>query len=266
MRRYPLFVVPLLAFFSPSVYQDAAWRWRGAGFIYLFLLLAVCWIPSSVVVHRMVGQMIEKDAAEILAEAPTLKIINGQASIDKPEPYFLRNPQNQDVLVAIDTTGKINSLDDTEALVLITKRQAFFRKNAMEIRTFKLREIDGVSIDPAVIRSWLEAIRPYIAPVLCVALVLGSFFYRVIQVVLYAVIGLVFSSMTGSTRTFGSLVRLSVVAITPVIVLSTAMEAAGAGGKMPWWGWFAMAMFYLFFGVRAAAAEPEEELVEARAI
>src|SRR5262249_5191233 len=48
MRQYSLLQAPLQSLYSKPFYRDVAARWRVASFAYLALVLAVCWLPSSV--------------------------------------------------------------------------------------------------------------------------------------------------------------------------------------------------------------------------
>src|SRR2546426_3324312 len=55
MRRYGILHPLLLSFFSRSLYRDVGRTWKGIGFLYLLLLLALSWVLVTIHLHRMVS-------------------------------------------------------------------------------------------------------------------------------------------------------------------------------------------------------------------
>ncbi len=115
MKRYNILQAPVMAFFSPSFYRDVGLHWRGNGFAYLFLLLAVCWVPGSILFHLHFANLIETKTPAIITQIPQMKIIKGEASVEVIQPLKIINPESGTVLASIDTTGKTVSLEGTEA-------------------------------------------------------------------------------------------------------------------------------------------------------
>ncbi len=256
-KRYTIFHVPVLAFFSRELYRDVALRWKGTAFGYLLLLLAICWLPGMIGVHADVAEFVAKEAPKLVSQIPVVTIVDGQASIDEPQPYYIMDPDSGEMLVVIDTTGTITSLEETEAQALVTRTGAIYRKSAIETRTFSFSEIDRFVLTRDRIHGWLDMGKRYAAPVLYPFCVLGSFVFRILQALLYAAIGLLIARLLKTDRSYDDLLRLAVVAATPVIIADTLLDLAGI--VLPFAGlWcFLAAMGYLAFGIRAAA--PEEE-------
>jgi hypothetical protein len=256
-KRYTIFHVPVLAFFSKELYRDVALRWEGTTFGYLLLLLAVCWLPGMIGVHAGVAEFVANQAPELVSQIPVVTIVDGQASIDEPQPYPITDPDSGEVLAVIDTTGTVTSLEETEAQVLVTRTGAIYRKSAIETRTFSFREIDRFVLTQDRIYGWLDMGKRYAAPVLYPFCVLGSFLFRILQTLLYAAIGLLIARLLKTDRSYDDLLRLSVVAVTPVIIAATVLDLAGIALPFAGLWFFLAAMGYLTFGIRAAA--PEEE-------
>lgn len=256
-KRYTIFHVPVLAFFSKELYRDVALRWKGTAFGYLFLLLVVCWVPGIIGIHGEVAEFVDNEAPKLVSQIPVVTIADGQASIDEPQPYYILDPESGDVLVVIDTTGTINSLEETEAQALITRTGAIYRKSALETRSFSFSEIDRFVLTRDRIYGWLDAGKRYAAPVLYPFCVLGSFVFRILQALLYAAIGLLIARLLKTGRSYDDLLRLAVVAVTPAIIAATLLGLAGIGLPLAGLWYFLVAMGYLTFGIRAAAAEEE---------
>jgi len=81
------------------------------------------------------------------------------------------------------------------------------------------------------------------------------FIYRLIQALIYALIGMVMATMFNAQLNYQQMLRLSIVSITTVKLVSTAMEIASV--NIPFW-WpicFGITMVYLALAVKANAGE-----------
>ncbi len=251
-KSYRIWQVPALAFFSRDLYRDVALRWQGVAFGYLLLLLALCWIPGTIRIHRSFAFFVDEEAPLIIEQVPEITIIDGQAFVDHPQPYTIRDPETDEAPLVIDTTGTITSLEQTDARGLVTARQAIFQKSANETRSFSFEIVDRYTLDQQKIYHCLDITKTWAAPVLYPLCTLGSFAYRIVQALLYACIGLLLATLCKGKLPFEALLRLSVVAITPAIIIGTLLDAATI--ELPQAGlcFFLLAIGYLLFGIRAA--------------
>lgn len=205
--------------------------------------------------HADIAQFVDEEAPKLVSQIPKITFANGEASIEGDQPYTIRDPQTGQAIVVFDTTGSIASLKDTDAIGLITKTEATFRKNDMETRTFSFKEIKAFTLDRDVITGWLGTAKKFVAPAAYPFALLGSFVFRVVQLLIYAAIGLIFASWCKTRRTYPELLRLAAVAVTPVIIIKTVLGAAQIRIPVPWLLFFFLgAMGYLLFGILAAAA------------
>ena len=85
--------------------------------------------------------------------------------------------------------------------------------------------------------------------------VVASLVFRIVQVLVYAALGLLFASWCRCTRTYLQLLRLAVVAVTPCIIVKTILTAAGIGIPFDALWYFLAAMGFLFFGIKATCEE-----------
>lgn len=251
MRNYTIFHPYLFSFFSPGLYRDIAQNWRGLNFLYLLLLLALCWLVTMFQVHQQAQAFNATEAPKIIEQVPNIKIENGKLSIDRPSPYRITSAEDDKTVVIFDMDGQFESPDDANAYVLVTPDRVMVRRNEFETRTFELAQFDGLSLDQTMVQQWAQTASRWFAPVAYPFAVLGSFIYRMIQVLIYGVIGLLFSAITGAKLSYAALVRLAVTAITPVLLLDTLVTSLNI--TIPFWGGlcFLIAMVYLLFGVIA---------------
>lgn len=253
MKRFKIFHIPVLSFFSKELYRDVGLNWKGTCFGYLFLLLAVCWIPVMVTFHLGLSRFIEDKAPVFIEQVPEITITDGQASIEEPQPYYITAGDANDVLMVIDTTGQINSPDDANAFVLLTKTKLIHRKSDVELQTFDLAQVKEFTLNQTKITSWLNVLAKIFAPVSYVFALIGSCVFRIIQALIYAAIGMLFVSWCKARLTYDALLRLAVVAVTPCIIVKTILSIADI--RIPYAPllYLIAALAYLFFGVKAAS-------------
>ena len=255
MRRYSILHVPALSFFSKNLYIDVGLNWKGVNFFYLLLLLAFCWIPTMIEIHRGIGDFVNNDAPAIVNQVPEITITDGQVSIEETQPYYIKDPDSGEPLAIIDTTGQIESLKDTGAFCLLTSNKLMIKQSEFEIRTYDLSEIEAFAVDSERITGWLHIGRKFLAVAIYPLAVLGSYAYRIVQALIYAVIGLLFAYLCKRTLSYAALIRLAVVAVTPCIIVGTILSLADT--SIPAYLYLVAALVYLFFGVRSIPGKPE---------
>jgi hypothetical protein len=260
MKRFSILDPLYMSFYSAELYQDVARRWKRVGLGYLFLAMALLQLPMAVKIHAGFSKWVRNDAREVVDKIPRITIRHGEVSTDVETPYYIdapREPANRmnrssQYLAVIDLTGKYKTLEDVSADILLTKHSLAMRNRPTEVRTYDLSGIDDFSVDSARIHGWMDSSRVFVAPGFYVFVLLFSFFYRVVQNLLYAAIGLGFACSLNVALEYPALMRLAAVAVTPPMILNEAVQLAST--NIPAWSLIclAMAMGYLYFGVKSA--------------
>jgi len=255
MKKFSAIHIPPLSFFSKELYSDVALNWRGVNFFYLLLLLAACWIPIMIKLNNSIAQFVDNEAPRIVEQIPKITITNGEASIDESQPYYIKTPDSNSVLAIIDTTGTVKSLDNTGAYLLLTKNALIVRQSDVETRAYSLSQVKNFVLTSDRLMKWLQIFKKVFIIVSYPLALLGSFIFRIIQALIYGAIGLLFASWCKIKLTYDTLIRLSVIAVTPCIIISTILFLANV--RLPFAAliYFLIAMVYLLFGVKAAADE-----------
>jgi len=257
MKRYSIFHPLVLSFFSKSLYRDVGKNWRGTGLLYLFIILALLWIPTVIKGHLGLAAWVDGDSKEITKQIPAITITKGQVSTDVTTPHVIKDPKTGEDIAIIDTTGTYQNLDNTDAKILLTKSTVIVRKNATQSQTYDISGVQSFYLDHSKVDGWLGTARTWFIPVLYPLALIFSFILRAIQILIYAVVGLAFARMLNANLDFKTLMRLAAIAITPVLVLNLIFEFVP--GRIPWWSILGIivALAYLFFAVKVNA-EPEE--------
>jgi hypothetical protein len=260
MKKYSIFHIPVMSFYSADLYREVGLNWKGTNFGYLVLLLIVCWIPTVVKMHVGIADFVEEEAPAIVEQVPAITITEGEVSADVDQPYYITAPDSNEVLAIIDTTGKITRLEDVNALCLLTKTEVIYRQGPREIRTFDLSEVKSFSLDGEQIMGWLRTGSKFGAVGIYPFAVIGAYVYRIIQALIYALVGMLFASLCKVKLGYDALLRLAVVAVTPCIIFATVIGLIGT--KVSAWAYLVAALVYLYYGVRSCVQKPLAEEIE----
>ena len=257
MKRYTIIHPLYMSFFSASLYRDVARNWKGFCLPYLLSLLALCIIPGVMKIHSDISDYLSVEAPKIAKQVPVITILKGKVSIDKPEPYIIKDEKTGAPLIIIDTTGLTSSLEGSKALVLVKKTELIVKRDENETRRFDLSEIGNLVIDRSLIYNWMDTMEDFFVVVLYPMAVFFSFLYHAAEVLMFASIGIILTRSQKISLTFRELVRLAAVSITPAMILGALIVAADV--RVPYW-WiisFWISMGYLFFAVRVNREKAE---------
>lgn len=253
MKEYSTINAIYLSFYSKDLYRDVGRHWRKTAFLYLFLLLAVSWIPIMFKMQSRVAGFIDNEAPKLIQQVPEVRIENGTVTTDVETPYVIKNPDTWAPIIIIDTTGKTNSIEGTDALVLITKNRVIMKRNDFETRSIDLSQFDDIVINRSVVRDWADSFRRWFIVFLYPFVLLGSYAYRLIQALLYALIGKLFARNLSLFAGYQTILSLALVAITPIIILNTVYNYLDIIIPFWWLICFIIAMAYLFFAIKSYA-------------
>lgn len=251
MREYGLLQAIYMSFYSRKLYRDVASHWGGYAFLYLLLLLALSMVYFTYEIQQVLNHMYVKVTDQFVAQVPVLTIKNGKISTPEKRPYLIKDNDNKTVIAVIDTTGKYKTLKDAKTDLLITEDKIISSPKPHETRIDTLPATVNYVFEPIVVNSYIKGVFSYTWVILYPLLVIAAFFYRVIQALIYAVIGKIFAAILGVKMSYAQTLQIALVAITPVIVWLTIASAFNI--IMPncavWC--FVLAMVYLFYAVFA---------------
>jgi hypothetical protein len=235
VRQFGMISAVPMSFFSGELYRDIGRHWKGFGFWYLTLLLAVCWIPGMVRVHFQVTKAIYKDGDVFFEQIPPIDIRDGIVTVEAEQPHYIKDPESGTPFMILDTTGEVTSLDGLEAGALLTETKIITKKANGRTEIIDLSSVEEFHLDSGVVRGWAETFSLFVAPVGFLFAWLGSLVYRLLAGLVYGAIGLGIASSKGVQLSYGSLLRMSVVAMTPSIIMSSIFGFFNVPTYWLWW-------------------------------
>lgn len=253
MRRFSNPVAIVLSFYSKDLYRDVARNWLGAGIVYLLMMTLLSVVPPLVKMQTKLTRFAREQAGPLLDQTPPVVVRDGHVSSPVEQPYFMRSTNGRPVVI-LDTTGRITTLDSTEAQVLVTATRLMIRKSrgAMpETRVFELMRVQHFELDRAKATRWMQQVVKWFALALSPIVFVGVFVFRLCQVLLLAALGLSLASQLRTRLGFAALMRLAVVAFTPTFVLDTLRGTAGVHVTLWWLLSLVIALVYMIFAIQA---------------
>ena len=270
MKKFSIIHIPALSFFSKELYRDVGLNWKGVNFLYLLLLVVICWIPTVIKIHFGVTDFVNNEAPTFVEQLPEITITNGEVSISEPQPYYIKDPESGDVLAIIDTTGTVESLEDSDALCLLTKTKIMWRKSEAETQIYDLSKVKHFVLNSERVMGWLHIVSKFFVIIISPFALLGSYLIRIVQALIYAAVGLLFALWCKVALSYATLLRLAVVAMTPCLLARTILDIADIHLPYATLISLVVTLAYLFFAVKANseiilkqedAQDPEEMII-----
>jgi hypothetical protein len=251
MTKYSIFHPFALSFYSRDLYRDVAANWGAKAFGFLALLLTVCWLAIFIRMHFVVHGFVDRELPRLTDQIPHIEISGGVATSSVPQPYIVADPVTKQPLFVIDTEKKYQATGQDRVFVL-TRDKLIVRDRAKE-RAIDLRLFGDVSLTKESIAPIAHRLASWLVYLGFPIAVTVEAVFRLLQVLLYALIGMIFVQLRQVRIDYEALVHLSVIAITPVILLQTLLRLGQL--EVPFLRpiCILIALIYLWIGVDATA-------------
>lgn len=278
MKRYSLFHPLWLAFYSQNLYRYVKDYWRGNGFVYVFMVLTLCWsIVALVWVFTLEtvipGEEIFEDGyrpankqqsqlIHLVNQFPSLHLKSGVLSWDESQelqlPYSIKDYDSGETLVMIDFSGDLESVSSMDAKTVLTPNRAFVRSSNGNYIVYEMKELVGIvgldnqniTINSQFLKDFMLTLKERIRFFFILLLVV-SFGFTIIKMYIFGGIALLLAKIIGVELRYSQAIRLASVAATPGIIATSLIL------WLPWLvtipisrgAFFMLNMAYLFFAV-----------------
>ena len=226
--------------YGPEFYQNiASDDGRGAISYFAKLSLLVAIIMVIPTIPGILGFFSEQQLSAYASQYPTnleIKIIDGRASINQPEPYKIplqstgnvKDAKGLQNLLVIDTKNEFTaSLFDSYSTIALLSRDFAVMRDKNGLRMLPLNQIKNFMLNHDTIQSIQHSLLPYLIPIaICAsALMVSAFFIlnfaRLIYFFFAALIVLGVEHLMKRFVAYKNAYRMTVYASTPGIILST---------------------------------------------
>lgn len=252
MKQYGYFQAIYLSFFSKALYRDVARNWGIGTLAYLLLVIFIFSVLSILIMQPLLSAGIHRFANDIAPQLPHMVIKDGVLETDEAKPYFIYQPSDHQLIAVIDTSGNYRPETATPAPTVVIQKNSIVYLDARGKTTeYTYPATLNMEIKPIEIKESLVSGAGWLWTVLLPFSILAAFVYRLIQAIIYAVFGKIFSLMSDARLSYAQNYKLSLVAITPAMFLATLLSMFGISFPYQYPLYFLITLGYLLFAVRA---------------
>lgn len=224
-KRYRIWHLPVLSFYSKPLYRDVAARWQGTNLAYFCLLLAICLIPAVRNASQHTIQTIDRHKDHYLMQVPSMQLADGILSVNAPQPYSII--EGNRTLLLIDTTGKIKTLDDAGAHSLLTRTELHILQQRDSPRVYNLKDFNNFTLNQEIAAEMIARVKRLVVPTYFSAIYLGSLVFFFIAALLLGGIACLIATIQKKSLRYKAGVRIAVVALTPSLIIGGVLAAVG---------------------------------------
>ncbi len=251
MKQFALWQAPFYSFWSKSFYVDVAKNWRGVAYSYLFLLICFTWVFMAIKKQMDLSYYVEHSINPIVQQMPVVTIDKGILSIDCPSPCTLKDSLGLPA-VTFDTREKPMGIDEMPGNFLITKDSVYAKGQPSDQKIDLSTMKDHTVIDKKVAKQFLADFCKSVGLIVFMIAVPLCFIFCILQSLLYALMGILITRLNKVELSYPALIRLSVMAMTPVLFIDSIIKVRGLDYAI-WLVWplvaFLITCGYLIFGI-----------------
>lgn len=222
MRQFSCIQLLWKSFYSKSAYRDVKNNWGFNVLLYAFLLLAISGGIQMIPFHRSIDTLRQIFVDKYLPQLPEITIEKGKLSTPEHRPYFIKDPDTQEMIGVIDTTGKYKDIDQTEGVVLVTQNQ-FISRSGETIKIMPIPSTLSMSVTKDQVKSFLHKAVSWAYVLAFPFLFLFSFVARFIQCLIFSFLSWIYAKVASISLSFGDVFKLSWVAMTPMVLVTTVL-------------------------------------------
>ena len=251
MPHTPFWQAPGLAFHSERPYVAAARSWRGLALGYLLLLAILVWLPTAASLQRDFAWIREAFVPAVTEELPRIEIRGGEAVVMAETPVEITGPEG-DVVAILDPDADRTALDRLDGGLLLT-RDTLYLETFEGVRTLDLSTVASVVVTRESFAAAADTTIRWVGWLLYPVGAALGFVYRLVQALIYALATVVLARSVGTGLSYAAAVRLTAVALTPVMALALLQGVLGFNVPAWWLVSVATTFIYIYFGVRGLA-------------
>jgi len=216
-RKTPFPIVLLKSFHSVELYEEVRLKWKGRGFLYLLALVALVSVLHSAGLARTFQRFVAEELPAIIEPMPEIRIHDGVADVDAEQPFVLE--AGGAPMAIFDTTGKVVSLENTDAVLLLTRSALQFRGLGGQVTEAPLSDFGTLTINREQVGTGAEAFAAVVPLLAYPFLALMGYLYRAFQMLAFGMLARLVLMARATPLDFDAILRLTAVSLTPAALI-----------------------------------------------
>jgi hypothetical protein len=245
------------SFYSPPLYRDVIYNWKGFGGLYVLLLAFILAFLLSAMMGISSEKFKKHQLPQILAQMPRMVILDGVLNVYGEQPVSVamprtKNSKDDPVLLAyIDTHAAEEELFQQKGKARIIVGASYMLMQSQGV--YKRREFNGIrrlDLDPSQIQGkWPDPLT--LTLVFWPLMTLGLTLNFLIMAVVVTVCSYIVTAFMQEEYDFETRMRISAIAMTPSLLLSKGLILT-VGHSTETWFDVLLAVFYFYVMIVAS--------------
>lgn len=258
MKKYTYFHALFASFHSRVFYEEVTLTWKGTGIAYMFFLSCLCSIFYTFQISHFYENFVETKLPAYIQDLPEIDIKDGQVHVSVEQPYFLKHDDN--TYAIIDTTGQITSLENSKAIILITKNHLLIKRPQAPTHSLNLKDFGDVKLTKHSVLKSANILKTIMPLIIYPFFLLSFFLFHLFQLFFFSAMAIVLASIKrASNIAYQDILRLSAVAMTPSILIKTFFDYTDIELSLLWLFYFIVAIAYIGLAVHLGILLKEEK-------
>lgn len=244
--------------YSKDFYREAAERRTGSGFSFLALLALIQSLVYVLAIAVFMLGLSSNWINDVIEQTPEVTVKNGELSIDKPSPYHIKADER--TIIVIDTVNYNNKSADqifgemkkNDWYALATKTKIFTSKEEhtkYEVHDLSKDSTKDMKFNKDDVHKWAKIFSILALPIGAVVIFLFLWLYKIVQMLIYSLIGLLFRSILDRKLEYSAIQRLVSYALWPAMLIGIFLGFIG----LAFWPFFSIAITtgYIYFALKS---------------
>ena len=243
-------------FLQPRTYRDACHVWQGVGRLLMLLLVVLGSIYLSYQAQQATAAFCRDELPKISSQLPEIRFNEGRADTPESRRYVITAPDTGERLAVIDTSVSDIPQDLAGARIFIGKNEMTIRRNTAEKRSYSYDQWESFTLDERFVDRLGEFAASWAGWIAAPFIFIGLLVVRAVQWLFFSLPINLYLKARGLDLPYQSALRLSALAMTPVVIADIVLGALSQ--TIPFAGWaFAGAVILVgFAGVEFAHGQP----------
>lgn len=251
MKYFNFFLAIPLSFYSPALYRQVGKMWRGRSFLYMLILLAICWVFIAWVNTHIICRTISSLTDTVIAQMPVIHFKNGIASIKQTEPVYIKVDNSVFAIIAPQDNFDINQ---SEATLFVKKDGVIVKVGGGQVKTYSFDKTLNISFGAQELKNFVVHIKNLTLPIIFLGLYLSgivfSYIFYVIVSLLLGGLSKILALILKKDLTYAGAISISLILLTPIIILATVLDIAQIYLPYRYLIYFLISLGYLIYVVR----------------
>lgn len=238
------------SFFDRSVYVESMLKRKGIFFLYIAMLTFIFACPLLMNLSSKYSSFFKEELLPACRQIPAIEIAGGKLTYEGPETLAIKMKNEGRDLAVFHSGDSIKDIDQVNAYVLVLSDKIITHTPSGK----RIVDIKGsgkeFSISAGFFDMWVRVISIALLIILIPVMILGIFIRRIVHIAVFALIAfIVFRIKKTADIKFAQCWRLSVVAVTPVVLVLAFFNFMYSPGAMGTFLNIVMTGSYLYFGI-----------------